>query len=220
MELQLTQLFPEIDKLHDKHGSSEYTPVYGAGQISNPDICLMFMNPTARNTSTDPHWDGIRAPWIGTKSVWKMLYDLGLFTDTEIFSQTQNLKPEQWSPEFSTKLYQEVANEGIYITNIAECTQEDARHIKNSVYREFLPTTLEELRLLRPKATILFGNQVSSIIFGKQISVSNYAGTQHELLPLQQIDIKVFPTYYPVGQGRRNMPKAKDRIKKIVSEYS
>jgi hypothetical protein len=49
-------------------------------------------------------------------------------------------------------------------------------------------------------------------LLGKNISVSNY--TKNEKEHINGYDI--YPTYYPVGQGRRNMPLALERIKRIL----
>jgi len=70
------------------------------------------------------------------------------------------------------------------------------------------------LRLLILKKIITFGNQVSSILLNRTISVSNYIDDQKEMLN----GYEIYPTYYPVGQGRRNMSLAVKRIKKILSK--
>jgi len=58
--------------------------------------------------------------------------------------------------------------------------------------------------------------QISSILLRKPISVSKYDGINHEELMLNGTVYKVYPSYYPVGQGQRNMPKALEIIKKIL----
>ncbi len=35
----------------------------------NPDICFVFMNLTASNNASFSTWNGIQAPWIGTKTL-------------------------------------------------------------------------------------------------------------------------------------------------------
>ena len=75
---QVTQLHKEYDKLQLKYGDPTLSCIYGAGCIENPDIMFIFMNPTGRNISSIPSWEGLRAPWIGTKQVWDIFENLGL----------------------------------------------------------------------------------------------------------------------------------------------
>lgn len=76
---------------------------------------------------------------------------------------------------------------------------------------------LEELATVKPKYTFTLGNQVSSTLLGRPISVSNYLGSESEELVLANGDaMKVYPTYYPVGQGQRNMPLAIERIRTVL----
>jgi DNA polymerase len=125
------------------------------------------------------------------------------------------MKAEDWSEEFSEKVYEEVAKKKVYITNLAKCTQADARPLKDKVFKEYLGYTLEELALLEPKHIITLGNQVSSILLGKPIKVSEYKKNEYETLSIHDKEYKVYPVFYPVGQGMRNMPKAIERIKEI-----
>ena len=193
--------------LHKKYGHKGIGIVRGAGRLNQPDLTLIFMNPTARNTSSNPNWKGIRAPWIGTKQVWNMLAKLGLI-DKDII-------PETWDENSALELYKHVAESGLYITNLASCTQPDARPLPNSLFREYLPVVYEEIDKIKPKKIISFGNQVSSIFLQKSISVSNYTKVEFEVFKTKTSKHRVYPTYYPVGQGQRNMPRAAKRISLI-----
>lgn len=175
------------------------------------------MNPTARNISAHKAWQGLRAPWIGTKEVWKMIRSLNIISDPKILNNVIDLKPEHWDEELAKDLYSELAQNSIYITNIAKCTQIDARALPNSTFKAYLPSMLKEIFLISPRSIISFGNQVSSILLSKPLSVSNYKETEHEILIAKGKKFKVYPTYYPVGQGMRNMPKAVLRIRSIIS---
>lgn len=74
----------------------------------------------------------------------------------------------------------------------------------------------QEIITINPQSIISFGNQVSSILLGKSVSVSDYLGAKGESLKIGNKIFKVYPVHYPVGQGRRNMPLAIKRIKKII----
>lgn len=215
--LQLESLFPELDQLHATYGSKTLASIYGGGQITNPRVCLIFMNPTAKNVAAQPGWTGLRAPWIGTKKVWVMLHKLGLLKNADLVEKIQALAPREWDPRFAEQVYQEVATESLYVTNIAKCTQDDARSLPDSVFRAYRNSMLTELELINPKYIITFGNQVSSILLQKPVSVSNYLNDEGErLLVNSQLNFNIFPTYYPIGHGTMNMPKAISRIEQIL----
>lgn len=210
MNLQLETLFPDIDILHAKYGSKNLSSIYGAGCINNPDFVLLFMNPTGRNISASKEWKGLRAPWLGTKNVWRMLYKMNLISN-EDFDKTQKLKSNEWTEEFSYNLYNNISTKKVYITNLAKCTQDDARPLSNKIFKDYLEQTLLELYSISPKYIISFGNQVSSILLQKPISVSTYIDN-YESLFVNEKELKIYPTFYPVGQGIRNMDKAIERI--------
>ena len=138
-------LIQEFDKLQKKFGSATCNSVYGGGKDNNPDLCLVFMNPTAKNIATSKDWKGIRSQWLGTKQVWKFLTDVGLF-DKDLNNQIQNMKPKNWSPKFCEEVYGEVARQKVYITNLAKCTQDDARPLPDKVFKEYRDFLLEEIK--------------------------------------------------------------------------
>ena len=215
--MQLNELFPKFDKLHSIYGSKVLTSIYGAGKIKKPNICLIFMNPTVKNVSAVYSWKGIRAPWIGTKNIWKLLNTLGLFNNTLLLNKIQSMRPEEWTWEFAENLYKDVVKESLYITNIAKCTQDDARHLPDSVYKEYLPLMIEELEYIKPKIVFALGNQVNSILLQRPISVSKYTTDEYEILTTPHgLDLRIYPSYYPIGQGSRNMSKAIKRITKVL----
>ncbi len=169
------------------------------------------MNPTSRNISSVLSWKGLRAPWIGTKQAWDIFESLGLLK-FEIHSTIKSIKPEEWSYDFANQVYEDIQNNSVFITNLAKCTQVDARPLSNSVFKDYLNLMYKEIEIVNPKKIVTFGNQVSSILLGKKISVSNYIDEEKEILN----GYNIYPTYYPVGQGRRNMSLAIGRIKKIM----
>lgn len=209
--LQVEQLHKEFDSLQRKFGCSSLSSIYGAGCTENPDIMFIFMNPTGKNISSTKNWKGIRAPWVSTKQVWDIFFQLNLL-DEDLFSQIKKLKAQEWTIDFVESLYKQFERRGIYITNLAKCTQIDARPLKDSVFKEYLDLMFKEIEIVNPKKIVSFGNQVSSILLGKKISVSNYGGLEKEILN----GYELFPTYYPVGQGRRNMSLAVERIRRVM----
>lgn len=208
---QVYELHKQFDLLQEKYGDPTLSCIYGAGCISNPKLMFIFMNPTGRNISSEKDWNGIRAPWLGTKQIWFLFRELELLSDY-IYSDIVRRKPLDWDIDFCNKVYKDIEERGLYITNLAKCTQIDARPLINTIFREYLNLVLEEISIVNPQKIITFGNQVSSILLSRNISVSNYKDLEFEQLN----GFSVYPTYYPVGQGRRNMPMAVKRIRSII----
>lgn len=174
------------------------------------------MNPTGRNVSTHAGWTGLHAPWLGTKSAWGLFFKLK-FLSAANYKLTQTLRAGEWTEAFANVLYRELSKHGVYVTNLAKCTQDDARHLSNGTFKKYLASTRKEIFLVQPKKVVLFGNQVSSILLGKPVKVSSYKGVQSETLEIESVHFRAYPVYYPVGQGQRNMPLAVERIKRVLA---
>lgn len=204
----------EYDLLQMKYGDKSLHSIYNGGCSNNPDICFVFMNPTGRNVASLANWHGIYAPWIGTKNIWDLFYAVGLLEE-EIYFQIKSIKGSDWTPEFAANVYDQVSANKYFITNLGKCTQIDARPLHDSVYYEYLNLLYEEISLVNPKVIILFGNQVSSIVLGEKIKVSEV----RKRLFVRNIKGKYYHFYsvfYPVGNGRFNIDKAIEDIKYII----
>jgi DNA polymerase len=210
--LQIHNFSPELENLQKLYGNPNVSPIIGGGCIHSPKIFFLFMNPTAKNIAADLKWPGIKAPWVGTKNIWKLIYQLGFISDSQ-FDFIRHAKPNDWSPEFAKSIYTTLSQNKVYITNLAKCTQDDARPLPNKVFKQYLELTKQEISLVSPLKIISFGVQVSSVLLGKNISIKDE--TQEELV-IGSKSYQVYPTYYPVGQGMRNMPKAISRIKSLL----
>ena len=69
-----------------------------------------------------------------------------------------------------------------------------------------------------PKIIITFGNQVSSIFLNEKITVSTCRKKYYER-EIHHIQYKVFPVFYPVGNGIFNIEKAIEDIKFVINHY-
>jgi len=110
------------------------------------------------------------------------------------------MKVADWTEKFSLELYKEIASNNVYISNLAKCTQNDSRPLPDKVFKEYLDLIYEEIDHIKPQHIITFGNQVSSIVLNKKVTVSEYEKSEHENLTIKNHSYKVYPTYYPVGQ--------------------
>ncbi|MEI6352510.1 MAG: uracil-DNA glycosylase family protein [Candidatus Nomurabacteria bacterium] len=212
--MQTTEIFEELNKLHKIYGDKNLDSIYGCGKINKPKLCLVFMNPTARNVAANKSWKGLKAPWIGTKNVWNMFFQLGLINE-KLIQEINDKKPSDWDYDFSEKVYKEIIKNNIYITNLSKATQLDARPLPDEVFQQYLNIFKREIDIVKPKVIITFGNQVSSVLLGMDIRVSEHR-KKFEELEINNKKYKVYPVYYPVGQGMRNIKLAKEDINFIL----
>ena len=147
------------------------------------------------------------------ENIWDLFYKLDLM-DEKIYKKIKEIKPQEWSEEFAKEVYDDVKKHKYFITNLGKCTQVDARVIPNSVYKEYLDLLRKEIEIINPKVIILFGNQVSSIVLNKKISVSQ-CRKQLFTDKINSKEYKFYSVYYPVGNGRFNIDKSIEDIKYI-----
>lgn len=207
--MMLEELYEKYDRLQKKYGDKSLHSIYFGGKKENPNICFVFMNPTAGNIAAEKDWDGPRYPWLGTKNIWKLFNKLELLDDN-ILEEIESKKKLDWTKEFSEKVYKNIENHDIYITNLAKCTQIDARPLKDDYYKAYLKLFMKEMSIVKPKRIVLFGNQVSSIVLGKKIKVSEVRRKKFECNGYE-----MYSVFYPVGNGRFNMDKSIEDISYI-----
>ena len=212
--MKIGDLKKEYDKMQIKYGEKNLDSIYNGGCEENPDICFVFMNPTRKNIASDKSWKGIKSPWLGTKNIWKLFYQVHLLNE-DIFNKIREKKPKDWDYEFCDEVYEEVSNNKIFITNLGKCTQIDARPLPDDVLKKYLDLLFKEIDIIKPKVIIAFGNQVSSIILNKKISVSESRKICYKIKIKKNI-YNVYPVYYPVGNGIFNMDKSIEDINWII----
>lgn len=210
----LEDLKKEYDKLQIKYGAKDLDSIYNGGCENNPDICFVFMNPTKRNIASEKTWKGLKSPWIGTKNIWDLFYDLDLL-DEDIYVKIKSIKGKEWTEEFAEQVYDNVKKYKYFITNLGKCTQVDARELPDSIYKKYLGLLEKEIEIIKPKVVILFGNQVSSIFLNEKISVSQCRKILFEK-DINGNKYKCYSVFYPVGNGRFNINKSIEDIRYII----
>lgn len=213
--MKVKDLQKDYDRLQVKYGAKKLDSIYSGGCEENPDICFIFMNPTGKNIASDKSWKGRKSPWLGTKNIWKLFYKVDLLSE-KVFNEIQEKKSKDWDYEFCDYVYEHIANRKLFITNLGKCTQIDARPLSDEVLKKYLDLLFKEIDIVNPKVIITFGNQVSSIILNKKISVSENRKTCYEIEINKKI-YKVYSVYYPVGNGIFNLDKAIEDIKWIIA---
>ena len=107
--MKIEDLKLEYDKLQIKYGAKDLDSIYNGGCENNPDICFVFMNPTGKNIASAKSWQGRKSPWLGTKNIWKLFYEVNLLSQ-EVYQKIQARKPQEWDYEFSDYVYDEITN--------------------------------------------------------------------------------------------------------------
>ena len=212
--MKLEEIKKEYDKLQKKYGAKELDSIYNGGCEENPEICFVFMNPTGRNIASSKEWKGLKSPWIGTKNIWDLFYEIHLLDD-KIYEKIRSIKGSEWTEKFAEEVYENVKSKKYFITNLGKCTQLDARPLADSVYKEYLDLFFQEIQIIDPKVIILFGNQVSSIVLNQKISVSQCRKKMF-LKEINGKEYKFYSVYYPIGNGRFNIDKSIEDIKWIM----
>ncbi len=211
--MKLVELREKYDELQLKYGDPTLDSIYNGGCEDNPDIMFVFMNPTGRNVAANKSWQGLKAPWIGTKNIWDLFDAVGLI-DTDIYARIKGKKGSEWTCEFAQEVYDDVAKHRFFINNLGKCTQTDARALPDFIYLQYLDYLKKEIVEVNPRVVILFGNQVSSVVLGENISVSKSRKREYEL-DIDGKKFKCFSVFYPVGNGRFNIDKSIEDIKWI-----
>lgn len=204
------------DMLQEEYGAKELNAIYNGGKEERPDICFIFMNPTGKNIASIKSWNGRRAPWIGTKNIWKLFYNINLL-DKNIYDEITKKKPNEWSIEFADEVYNNVEKHNYYLTNLGKCTQLDARPLPDRVYVKYKKLLFKEIEIINPKVIVTFGNQVSSIVLDRKISVSS-SRKKYYLQNINGKEYKVYPVFYPVGNGSKNIDKVIEDLNYIKKE--
>ena len=213
--MNLEQLKLEYDKLQNKYGDKNLDSINFGGCTDNPDVCFVFMNPTGRNIASSKSWKGLKSPWIGTKNIWTLFHDVDLLDD-DIYQKIRSIKGNEWTYDFAIEVYENVKKHKYFITNLGKCTQIDARALKDDVFKQYLHLLEEEIDIVKPKAVILFGNQVSSIVLDKKICVSK-SRKEKFIKNINGTDYTFYSVFYPVGNGAFNVDKSIEDIKWIIS---
>lgn len=213
--MTVKDLNKDYDVLQEKHGAYELNSIYNGGCEENPNIMFVFMNPTGRNIASVKTWQGRRSPWLGTKNIWKLFYEIGLLEEN-IFKETQSRKSSEWDYHFADLVYEDISKHKYFITNLGKCTQIDARPLPDNVYKEYLELLLKEINIVKPKKIITFGNQVSSIILNEKICVSKCRKQSYKKI-VNNIEYKIYPVYYPIGNGMMNISKTIEDLKYVLN---
>ncbi len=182
----------------------ELARIGAVGRRKEPKLALLFINPTARNVSSDPAWEGPRYPFIGTLQVWRVFARAGLMPE-----KYGRLAKEDWTEEFARRTEAELARRGIYITNVVKETKADATLPTSAEIREALPALLEELGEVRPERIVAMGLIPFRALKGESVLLREDAG--------KEFLAKIVACYFPVGRG--NPRRAVEILARLAQKH-
>ncbi len=234
----LPQLFNYTLALNKKFfPENKLVPIMGGGKKRNPRVMFVFINPTGRNISSDPNWEGQRVPWAGTKQIWRIFHKAGLFDDA-LMKEIESTKV--WGTVFLDKVYRHIEEQGFYITNLVKWTGFNADLPNAKKINLFLPILRKEIQLVRPNLVVCFGLMPFTALTKEKIKLSDYyagalaskklksfplgvnfdkgsmdrEGVSKESVNKASIKTNVIPCYFPVGRG--NPRKAVDILRMLA----
>lgn len=200
-------------------GDNGLMPIASGGKCTNPDVMFVFINPTKRNVSSSPTWKGQRAPFIGTKNVWRVFFKAGMF-DGALLEKINKLK--DWDKSFADEVYRYLTSHSFYFTNIVKRTEVDATLPKSQKIKTFLPILEKEIALVKPKYIVAFGQIPFTYLTDVKIRFADYYDEimrDNELKFYEKefygFSAKILPCYFPVGLGN---PKRACEILRLVKE--
>ncbi len=219
----LEELWQYTLELNNRHFSdNKLMPILGNGKSYKPKVMFVFINPTARNISSDKNWQGPRFPFIGTKHIWRIFNKAGLL-DNRLINEIN--ADSNWSIEFTNKVLQYLNDRKFYLTNIVKWTGHDATLPDSEKIRLFLPILEREIEIVRPEYIVTFGLIPFRNLIKQSIKLSDYYYDAIKNGKLKTYDLlvnttktKVIPCYFPVGRG--NPKRAVELLKLTNILYS
>jgi hypothetical protein len=215
--VELENLFQDVLKLNKTHfPDSKLHPIFGGGCVKNPDYMFCFINPTIRNISSDPNWKGKRYPFIGTKQVWRIFHRAGLFDDT-LMKEIE--KEKNWSYDLTNRVEKFLEKKKFYFTNIVKWTGVDATLPTKKMIDIFLPSFLDEIKIVKPKTIVTFGLIPFKALTGESIKLKDIYSDFKKTGKIKTFDAhntKILPSYFPVGRGD---PKKAVEILKSIKNW-
>lgn len=216
----LEELWKVVDELNQKRFSeNNLKPILGNGQTFRPKAMFIFINPTRANISSNQNWRGPRFPFIGTKQIWRVFHQAGIFDD-ELIEKINNSK--SWSLAFTDSVLNFLKSKSFYFTNIVKRTGSDATLPDSKKIKIFLPILEREIEIVRPRYIVTFGLIPFENINNQRIKLMDYYSEIMKTGKLKFFDIKrgsfktkIIPCYFPVGRGD---PKKAVEILKLIDK--
>lgn len=215
---KIESLWEKIDNCTEcKSQNNKLKHILGNGCITNPKLCFIFINPTHRNMSSNPNYNGQRSPFLGTKEVWKV------FINSNLLSKDFLEKTKNWDNEAVDYVLHELNSKGYYMTNVVKCTKQNADLPTTKEIKQQTKLFHEEISIINPKLIITFGLIPFKELTGINIKLKDHLENQrknkeiitYDSIPIKNKVYKIFPCYFPVGRG--NPKQATELLSRLTN---
>lgn len=178
--------------------------VPGGGWSEQPDLMLIFINPTVRNITAHADWTGMRFPFAGKLKLWQILAESG-FVDANLPDRMAALGP---TPPMVELLMDEVCQRRLYLTNAVKCVDDGSSLPTSARISAAWPVLQTEIALVQPRQIVTFGLIPFRLLTGCNVRLADELwNAQHDrYVPYPSRSIggqsyPVFPCYFPTGRG-------------------
>ena len=181
-----------------------YRHVPGGGCVDQPELMLVFINPTFRNITSPADWPGRRMPFAGRPKLWQILAEAG-WVGAEV---PQIFERYGATPEAVELLHAAARDAGLYLSNAVKCVDAGSNLPTPERVRANLPQLQAEIALVQPRSIVAMGLIPFGALTGRTVRLAD------ELWAAQSGDCRayptppiagqrypVFPCYFPTGRG-------------------
>jgi len=211
---KLQKLYRQVDKCRFcKTGRNKLQHIHGFGAM-NPELMLILVNPTYRNLSSAPEYQGNRFPYIGVRQFWRVLADGGLIDRKVAFNLPSRAA---WNSKYTKQIQNELAKNRLFLTNIVKCCYDHSLYPEDRVIKEQINMLAEEIKIVRPKMIVAFGELVYKTLTGKNIKLAGYWNDRKrkgDSEIISGLKIPIIPCYFPIGRG--NPKKAAEIMRRFL----
>lgn len=182
----------------------KYRHVPGGGCDDQPDLMLIFINPTVRNISAHADWPGPRFPFAGKPRLWSILAETGL-VGADLPQRIAALGP---TPLMVEMLIHEARQRRLYLTNAVKCVDDGSSLPAGARVAAAWPLLQQEIALVRPRLIMTLGLIPFRTLTGQVVRLADHLWEAEQgrlnfypSLPIAGQSYPVFPCYFPTGRG-------------------
>ena len=194
---KIGDLWKEVESVtRESYPDNRLQPILGGGKDLKPEFMIVFINPTARNQSSDPSWKGKRFPFIGRKRPWIEFCKAGLISKDLVDKICR--RENDWDYSFTDHVDDELRKKGIWVTNIVKNTGENADLPRARDINKYKHLFLREIAIVKPKMIISLGSIPTKALLQKDLrfeDLYNYFKKRNEL---KRYSLEVDKNTYPV----------------------
>ncbi len=181
-----------------------YRHVPGGGCEVQPDLMLIFINPTVGNISAQGEWPGVRFPFASKPKLWHILADAG-WVRADLPARIAELGPV---PNMVRMLVDEARQQRVYLTNAVKCVDDGSQLPSAERVAAAWPQLQAEIALVQPRHVVALGLIPFRVLTGQSVRLADELwAAQHGALtaypsrPIVGNTYPVFPCYFPTGRG-------------------